>query len=115
MRHPAPTLRPPAAERSLDLPAALRWGLEGQHLLFAPEVLEEAARQAPLDGAEAWIPRARAREVEVLLEVLADGRLPAAALRERIGEAPLDVQQILAHLYLRWLATVPEGGGERAH
>lgn len=87
-------------------------GLEGVHHLFEPFVVREAMAMRELG--EVVVENVIARQVEELIELLESER-SISRQRDRIADAPLEVQQTLVRLYFSMLFRVLEERSETLH
>lgn len=87
-------------------------GLDGVHHLFEPFIVRQAMATRALgdDAVESVI----ARQVEELLNHLEDER-SISRQRDRIADAPLEVQQTLVRLYFSMLFRVLEERSQTLH
>jgi hypothetical protein len=97
------------------LPFVLDQGLRGHHHLFDGALLRDVLGRVPLDGdLEAWVePRVALAATELLDALETDEDLEVQ--RERIARAPRRVQEVLVHLYFRFLYRYLEGRSPVLH
>ncbi len=87
-------------------------GLDGVHHLFEPFVVREAMAMRELG--DVVVESVIARQVEELIELL-EAERSISRQRDRIANAPLEVQQTLVRLYFSMLFRVLEERSQTFH
>ena len=87
-------------------------GLDGVHPLFDPFVVREAMAMRELG--DVVVESVIARQVEELIELL-EAERSISRQRDRIANAPLEVQQTLVRLYFSMLFRVLEERSQTFH